>query len=216
MKNAMSLVYLACTLAACAIGLAAQPVYNVKTYGASGAKRDDARPALQRAIDECAKDGGGTVYLPPGQYTSGQVRLRSGVRVYLEAGATLYASLDPRQFDPAPASALFFGDGLHDIAIEGRGTVDGQASYEWRLNEITDHYILSNQRLMEAAGKPLLRSFPAGFPKETVYPRLVLLLRCDDVRISGLKFLHSRSWTINPYACNRLVIDGVYIYSSLK
>ena len=26
----------------------------------------------------------------------------------------------------------------------------------------------------------------------------------------------SRSWTINPYACKRLTIDGVYIYSSQK
>ncbi len=32
----------------------------------------------------------------------------------------------------------------------------------------------------------------------------------------GLKFMRSRSWTINPYACKRLVIDGVYIYSSQK
>jgi len=202
--------------ALCAYTLAAQPAYNVKDFGASGKRTDDARPPIQRAIDECGKAGGGTVYLPPGEYTSGQLRLRSGVRVYIEAGAVLYASLDSSQFEPAPKSTLFFGEGLHDIALEGRGTVDGQASYEWRLNEITDHYILPNQRLMEAAGKPLLRSFPAGFAKEAVYPHLVLLLHCDDVRIAGLKFLRSRSWTINPYACNRVVIDGVYIYSSLK
>jgi polygalacturonase len=45
---------------------------------------------------------------------------------------------------------------------------------------------------------------------------MVLLLRCTDVRIAGLKFLRSRSWTINPYACKRLVVDGVYIYSAQK
>ena len=45
---------------------------------------------------------------------------------------------------------------------------------------------------------------------------MVLLLRCVDVRFSGLKLLRSQSWTINPYACKRLVIDGVYIYSSQK
>jgi hypothetical protein len=69
---------------------------------------------------------------------------------------------------------------------------------------------------MQATGKPLVRPFPSGFGKETVYPRLVLLLRCRDVRITGLKFLRSRSWTINPYACKRILIDGVYIYSSGK
>lgn len=156
------------------------------------------------------------MYVPPGEYTSGQLRLRSGVRLYLEAGATLFASLDGRQFDPPPKSALLIGEDLEDIALEGRGTIDGQASYEWRLNDFTDFNIRSNQLLMEATGKPLLRPFPSGFNKETVYPRLVLLLRCQDVRIAGLKFVRSRSWTINPYACKRLVIDGVYVFSSAK
>jgi len=185
-------------IATYALSLAAQPVCNVKDYGASGRKQEDARLAIQQAIEVCGKTRGGTVYVPPGEYTSGQLRLRSGVRLYLEGGATLYASLDSGQFDPAPKSALIYGEDLHDIAIEGRGTIDGQASYQWRPNDFTDHYILSNQRLMEATKKPLMRPFPSGFPKETVYPRLVLLLRCDDVRIAGLKFLRSRSWTSNP------------------
>jgi polygalacturonase len=196
--------------------LAAQPVFNIKEYGATGHKENDARPAIQQAIDACGMAKGGTVYFPPGEYTSGQLHLRSGVRIYLEAGATLFASLESRQFDPAPKPALIYGEDLHDIALEGRGTIDGQSSYEWKPNNFTDFYILSNQRRMEATGKPLMRPFPTGFGNETIYPRLVLLLRCVDVRITGLKFLRSRSWTINPYACKRLVIDGVYIYSSQK
>ena len=195
---------------------AAQRVFDVRDYGATARKADDARPAIQKAIDACGKLGGGRVYVPPGEYTSGQLHLRSGVRLYLEAGATIYATLDSSQYDDAKKAALIYGEDLHDIALEGSGTLDGHASYEWRLNTITDHYILPNQRRMEAAGKPLMRSFPAGFGKESVYPRMVLLLRCTDVRIAGLKFLRSRSWTINPYACRRLVIDGVYIYSSQK
>src|ERR1700722_2847638 len=196
--------------------LSAHPVFNVKDYGATGIKSDNARPALQQAIDACGKAGGGTVYVGPGEYTSGPLHLRSGVRLYLEAGATLFASLDGAEFDASPKSALISGEDLHDIALEGRGTLDGQATYEWHPNSITDFYILSNQRLMEATGKPLMRPFPHGFPDEKIYPRMVLLLRCTDVRIAGLKFLRSRSWTINPYACKRLVIDSVYIYSSQK
>jgi len=209
---------LVCTVAAifCTHLVFAQRVFDVREYGATGRKADDSRPAIQKAIDACGKVGGGRVYFSPGEYTSGQLHLRSGVRLYLEAGATLYATLDSSQYDDAKKAALIYGDDLHDIALEGTGTLDGQASYEWHLNSITDHYILPNQRQMEATGKPLMRSFPAGFGKETVYPRMVLLLRCVDVRIAGLKFLRSRSWTINPYACRRLVIDGVYIYSAEK
>jgi polygalacturonase len=196
--------------------LAAQPVFNVKDYGATGRKQDNARTALQQAIDACGRAGGGTVYVPPGEYTSGQLHLRSGVRLYVEAGATLLASLDGKEFDSGMKAALLYGEDLHDIAIEGRGTIDGQSSYEWRPNDFVDYYIRPNQLLMEATGKPLLRSFPVGMGKEAVYPRLVLLLRCNDVRISGLKFVRSRSWTINPYACKHLTIDGVYIFSDQK
>jgi hypothetical protein len=65
---------------------------------------------------------------------------------------------------------------------------------------------------MERLGKPLLRPFPIG----DTLPRMVLFLRCRDVRIQDLSFHRSPSWTINPYACERLVIDGVTITSSLK
>src|SRR5580698_7709799 len=121
-------------LAAVTTLLSATPVFNVKDYGATGRKSDDARPALQQTIDACGKAGGGTVYVGPGEYTSGQLHLRSGVRLYLEAGATLFASLDGAQFDASPKSALISGEDLHDIALEGRGTLDGQATYEWHPN----------------------------------------------------------------------------------
>jgi len=134
----------------------------------------------------------------------------------VEAGATLFASLDGKEFDSGMKAALLYGEDVHDIAIDGRGTIDGQASYEWRLNDFVDYYIRPNQLLMEATGKPLMRSFPVGMGNESVYPRLVLLLRCNDVRISGLKFVRSRSWTINPYACKHLTIDGIYIFSDQK
>jgi polygalacturonase len=209
-------VLLSCLVAMAVVGqtATAQRVFNVKDYGATGRKSDDARAALQKAIDACGKAGGGEVYVPAGEYMSGQLYMRSGVRLFVEAGATIYATLDPHQYEDPRKASLIYGEDLHDIALEGAGTLDGQASYERRLNNITDHYILSNQRLMEATGKPLMRSFPVGDPKTAIYPRMVLLLRCVDVRITGLKFLRSRSWTINPYACKHLIIDGVYIYSS--
>lgn len=193
---------------------AAEAVFNVKDYGATGRQADDARPAIQKAIDEAGASGGGTVYLPPGAYTSGTLHLRSHIRLLIDSGATLFASRDSKAFDKA---ALLYGDGADNITIEGRGTVDGQAEYIWRdSGNFDDAYIRENMLLAKALGKPLMRSFPKGFPTEQMYPHLVVLLHCKDVRIAGLSFVRSRSWTINPYACERLTIDGVYIRSSLK
>ena len=185
-------------------------VYNVREFGASGNKADNAQPAIQEAIDACAADGGGTVYLPPGAYTSGTIHLRSNVRIFIETGATLYSSKDPSTFDKR---ALFFADGVENIHLEGGGTVHGQAEYEHRLiGDFRDWYIYPNQKLAEKSGIPLMRSFPT----ENSIGNLVLFLRCKDVRIQDLSFLHSPSWTMHIYACERLVIDGVYIHTSLR
>lgn len=184
-------------------------VFNVRDFGATGKKEDSAQEAIQRAIDACAAAGGGTVYFPPGAYTSGTIHLRSHVRIFIEAGATVFSSKDREAFDK---STLFYGEDLENITIEGRGTVDGQAEYEWRLNDIEDRYIYPNQVLMEQAGLPLMRSFPTA----NSFGHLVLLLRCNDVRIAGLSFIRSPSWTMRPYQCERVVIDGVHIRTSLQ
>ena len=192
-------------------------LFNVKDYGATGKKTDDARPAIQKAIDACAAAGGGTVYVPPGEYTSGTLHLRSHVRFEIEAGATLFASPDPKAYDfgkiPSKA-ALFYGEDLENVSLGGRGTVDGQAEYEWREDDFERAF--DHKTLMQNLGKPLLRSFPKGFPKREVFPHLLWLGRAKDVQITGLKFLHSPSWTLALYACERVAIDGLYINTSLK
>ncbi len=126
-------------------------IFNVKDYGATGNKADYAQPAIQKAVDVCAKAGGGTVYLPPGEYTSGTIHLRSHVRFYVESGATLFAAQYDTAFDK---STLLYGEDLENISIEGRGTIDGQAEYEWRLNDFNDAYIRDNQLLAEKLGSP--------------------------------------------------------------
>jgi hypothetical protein len=185
-------------------------IFDVKDFGATGNKADSAQQAIQKAVDSCAAAGGGLVYLPPGEYSSGTIHLRSHVRFFIEAGATLYSIKDKGTFD---RDALLYGEDLVNVTLEGRGTVNGQAAYERRLRgDFHDDFIYPNQVEMEKLGLPLIRSFP----KADQFGKLVLLLRCRDVRISGLSFIDSPSWTIHPYGCERMVIDGVYIRSSLK
>ena len=189
--------------------------FNVRDYGATGKKADNALPALQKAVDACAEAGGGMVYLPPGEYTTGTIHLRSHVRFHLEAGATLYSSKNRADYDSKDDSraAIFYGENLQNISIEGRGTVDGQAEYEWRVQpDFDDRYIKENYDEFVKTGKQPIRAFP----KKDCWGRLVLLLSCTDVRVEGVSFIRSPSWTMNYYACRRLVIDGVYIRTSMK
>ena len=114
--------------------------FDVRTYGAKGdgAVKDTA--AVQAAMDAAAKQGGGTVLLPPGKYLCGTIHLRSHVTIYLEAGATLLESADNADFDPYENLdyplrddrettyfhyALLAGENVEHIAIIGQGTIDG-------------------------------------------------------------------------------------------
>ena len=185
-------------------------IFNVKDYGATGKKAANAQAAIQKTIDACAAAGGGMVYVPPGEYSTGTLYLRSHVRFHVESGATIYSIKDKNAFSK---DALFYGENLVNISLEGRGTINGEAAYEWRpKGDHQDDFIYPNQVEMEKIGKPLVRSFP----KTNQFGKLVLLLKCKDVRITGLSFIDSPSWTIHPYGCQRMVIDGVYIRSSLK
>ncbi len=172
-------------------------VFNVRDFGATGRKADNAQAAIQKALDACAAAGGGVVYLPPGDYTSGTLHLRSHVRLFVEAGATVYSIKQKSAFDK---DSLLYGEDLVDITIEGRGTFNGEAGYDWRLKgDHQDDFIRSNQVEMEKLGLPLMRSFP----KPDQFGNLVLLVRCKDVRISGVSFIDSPSWTMHPVHCER-------------
>ena len=173
-------------------------IFNVRDYGATGKRAEDAGPAIQKAIDACAAAGGGVVYLPPGEYTSGTLHLRSHVRFHIEGGATLFASKDPQAYDVKESNdsaALFYGIDLENISIEGRGTVDGQHEFIWMPQPEDFERAYGHLLMMKNLGKSLMRSFPVGFPQRQVYPHLVWLYHCKDVQISGLSFVRSPSWT---------------------
>jgi hypothetical protein len=217
-SNLTLLIFLSAMAVSSAQAATGVALFNVRDYGATGIKSDDARPAIQKAIDECGKAGGGIVYLPPGEYTSGTLRMRSHVRFHIEAGATLFASKRDQDYEmiTPDSSALLWGEDLVDISFEGRGTVDGEITFDHRPDDIQDWLIKENKDLMLSMGKAILRSFPKDYPeRRKVFPRTMFLRRCKDVRITGLTFQRSPSWTLTWYACERIVVDGVQIYSDL-
>lgn len=192
---------------------ASSGTFNVRDYGATGQKEQLATQAIQKTIDECGKAGGGEVLLPAGDYTSGTLHLRSHVRLHLDSGATLYGSKLESEFS---TDALLLGEDVDNITIDGRGVINGQSEYDWRMNVIDDAYIRDNQKAAEAAGVPLMRSFPKEMDHRKIYPHMIKLIRCKDIRVAGISIINSPSWTFYPYDCDRLRIDGIYIHTDQK
>ena len=73
--------------------------FDVKEYGAKGDGVAFDSTAIQKAIDKAANKGGGTVYIPPGNYLIKPIDLKSNIRLFIEKGATLQASTN---FDDYP------------------------------------------------------------------------------------------------------------------
>jgi polygalacturonase len=116
---------------------------------AAGAKDDGASldtPAINRAIEEAASAGGGTIVFPAGTYNCYSIRLKSNVTLYLGQGATLLAADPPLPgagsgYDEPEANAwdhyqdfghshwhnsLIWGEDLENISILGPGLIWGK------------------------------------------------------------------------------------------
>lgn len=113
------------------------PFVNVREHGVKGDGITLDQTALQRVIDKCSESGGATLWLPPGDYLTGTLRLRNNVRLHLNAGATILAATNRDHFN---GKALIQGDDVTGIAITGAGVIDARGSFvgarDWR------HYCL--------------------------------------------------------------------------
>jgi polygalacturonase len=120
-------------------GTDAAPWLDVRQRGAVGDGKAIDSPAINKAIEELAAAGGGTLHFPAGSYVCATIRLKSRVSLHLDAGATLFAASGGYDAaEPQGAweqyqdyghnhwrNSLLWGEGLHDIAIVGRGLIDG-------------------------------------------------------------------------------------------
>lgn len=95
--------------------------------------------AIQAAIDTCHAAGGGLVRVSPGRFRTGALRLKSHVRLHLEAGAILQGSPDWQDYpafsdwsggrqqwgDGDWSNALLTALDAINVSIDGPGIIDG-------------------------------------------------------------------------------------------
>lgn len=198
------------------VTLSAQTIFNVKTFGASGLKDQLSTHAIQQAIDACASTGGGTVYLPAGDYHSGALTLRSNVNFHLEAGATLYASQNMADYEiPGKEQryrhpVLLYADSAENITISGNGKIHGQARREYLPIEAVDGFIKEETEIARQAGIEMKQ-----YQKVEPYTFLVFLVNCKNVIITDVTLFESCNWTLHLQWCEKVKIRGIHIFSDL-
>lgn len=168
--------------------------HDIRQYGGLGNGLADERGAFSAAAARCATDGGGTILVPAGTWRTGSVRLPSRTTLRLQAGATLLGSRDVAHYPLREQhwegraarcpDALVWSADAEDVAIVGEGVIDGQGEDWWAAVR---------------AGKPVLR------------PRLVSFQNCLRVKLAGVRLTRSPSWTVHPWRCRDVRIEGVTI-----
>src|SRR5688500_5087182 len=115
--------------------------FKITDYGARTGGGTDSTEAIRKAIEACNRAGGGRVVVPPGVFLTVASQLQSNVNLHVSEGATLKFSTDPAKYLPLVYtrfegtevmnySPLIYAFGQENIAVTGRGTLDGSASDE--------------------------------------------------------------------------------------
>ena len=121
-----------------------EPVFPAKDFaitdfGAKGDGQTDCKPAFDKAIEACVKAGGGRVVVPNGKWlTNGPIHLKSNVNLHVSDGSTILFSTDPSHYLPVVLtrfegtevmnySPLIYAIEQENVAVTGKGTLDGQA-----------------------------------------------------------------------------------------
>ncbi len=180
--------------------------YDVRIYGATGDGKTIDSPAINKAIDAAAAAGGGTVFLPAGNYLSYSIHLKSNVGLYLDNGSTIIAA------DPAPAgttgydaaepnqwdmyqdyghshfhNSLIWGEDLENISISGPGRLWGKG-------------------LSRGAGNDTPKAENPGVANKSI-----ALKNCHNIVLRDFSIFHGGHFGILATAADNMMIDNLRI-----
>ncbi len=192
-------------------------VFSVRELGAKGDGKTLDTDAIQKAFDECAKAGGGTVVLGEGVYLSKPIFFKSShTTLKLEEGATLQATDAPEDFAVARASRPSVSEAPKSAEMNGRDAraTSGAVTAFVNASGLTNIAILGEGKIDGAGARwwaPVKAAKKSGTPETQRRPRMIILSDCKGVRVEGVTLQNSPSFHLVPTGCEDVVIDGVTI-----
>ena len=214
--------------------------YVITTFGAKpDATAAQNQKAIQKAIDKCSAKGGGRVIVPAGQtFLTGAISLKSHVNLHIEEGAVLQFTFEPELYPIVETSweglecfnlsPCVYAFKATDIAVTGKGTIDGSGSREtwwpwcgaahfgWKEG-IVSQKTEARPRLLKDGedGVPMYdekgnRSPERVFgPKDGLRPQLVSFNNCERILLEDVTLLRSPFWVIHPLHSTDITVRRV-------
>ena len=203
--------------------------FDIRKFGAVEGGKESCTDAIRKAIGACHAAGGGRVVVPEGRFLTGAVRLQSNVNLHLADGATLAFSHDHREYpivftrwegvELLNVSPFIYAWEVENIAITGRGTLDGQADTEhwwnWRLpapgTQGRDR--VARNRLIDMQARGVTVQERVFGPNDYLRPNFIQPYRSRNVLIDGVTIINSPMWEIHPVLCRSVTVRNVSVRS---
>jgi polygalacturonase len=168
---------------------------NVRDFGAVGDGKTKDTVAIQETLDRCSVLGGGEVLVPPGDYLTGAIVLRSNTLLRLDAQASLLGSPDMADYPITQVRwegkwvrgyiGFISAMDADDIGIIGTGKIVGSPAITTRVDPTTH-----------------LR-----------HPALLEFVNCKNVNVQDCYTSQSSMWSIHPTYCENVTFKNVMVKS---
>src|ERR1043166_2525904 len=183
---------------------------NVREAGAKADGRSNDTAAINKAIDECHKSGGGDVVFPAGTYSAASIHLNSNVRFVLDKDAIItgaksgYDPPEPNAFERFQDfghshfhNALMWGENIENFAIVG-GRINGGEIVE---DEAKDRNAGDKVIALRSSRNLLLENVT----HETGGHFFYLLNDCGNVMLTNVTIRKSRD-AVNLVGCRNVQV----------
>ena len=185
-------------------------VVTDKPYNAVADGSVDAREAIQSAIVDLSRYGGGQLIIPKGIFfVDGPLNLESNVNLHLEAGSELSFGTDYEKYLPQVLtryegtdvynfSPLIYAYQKKNIAITGLGTIMGNAAESWStwvdkaahedLKRIPGSSKMASEQASRNMNNQDTPLFERAFDEsDKLRPSFMLFYNSENILIEGVK-----------------------------
>ncbi len=235
------LTLLFCTPSYALAANSGRQLFNIADYGARKDGSAPATDAFRQAIQAAKAVGGGTIYVPPGKYTSGPIELFSNMTLDIDAGATIAFPVAPLPFtksrylgvETLAPMPLVGGHDVENVTVTGRGILTTGDYEAWRkaYKDAYEEYLKARKGVISTGGDEsgsangphwdhLLKALEDRQPvSETEYreaaaelrPSFICFMNARNVLVEGVRIIGAPMFVVHLLYSENATVRNVMI-----